>query len=111
MSKINAKQELLREIEYYNLKILKIDCIYRDFHKNMEIPCTTLKDLDFYYEEYAEPAPFLGNVYCIDKKSGDIVWLERYYGGDSYYWECVRIPVFVKEFIINNSKILKQWKN
>lgn len=103
MSKINAKQELLQEVEYYNLEILKIDCIYKDFNKNTEIHCTTLEDLDFYYEEWETRLSLSGNVYCIDKKSGDIVWLERVYY-ERGYWYLVEIPAYVKEFIINNNK-------
>lgn len=102
MSKINAKQELLEEIEYYNLEILKIDCVYRDFNKNIKTSCKTLESLDFYYEEWETRLSLSGNVYCIDK-SGNIVWLERvYYERGSWY--LIEVPTYVKEFIINNNK-------
>lgn len=111
MARINAKRELLVQINNHNLEIIKIDCIHRDYDKNTEIPCTTLEDLDFNYENNYGGDPHLsGKIYCINKESEDIVWLERRDYDGWYYWHLNEIPPYVKEYIINNDKSwIREW--
>lgn len=48
MARTNAKRELLAQIDYRNLIILKIECTY--ISKDKIINCNSLSDLDFYYD-------------------------------------------------------------
>lgn len=102
MARTNAKRELLAQIDYRNLIILKIECTY--ISKDKIIICNSLEDLDFYYDNnYGGYSSLNGKVYCIVKETGNVAWLERRDYDGRNYWHLNEVPLYLKDFIINNN--------
>lgn len=91
---MNAKEELLEETR--ELEILKIDCYFGDpvTPCNEEDRIDTLDGLDVEYDNGYGLQELFGEVYCIDKKTREPVWLTRGEYDGSEWWNVNRIPEF-----------------
>lgn len=96
---MNAKEELLEIVQKNNLQILQINCW---FENDTDLPCNqpikTLKQLDYEYEDWSSNQILFGEVYCVDKNTGRLVWLSRMSINGDEWWRINRIP----EFYLNN---------
>lgn len=91
----NAKEELLKEVDDYNLEILEIDCRYGDLPTKETLE--TLESLDFEYDNDYGTQLLHGTVYCKDKQTGEPVWLTRGEYDGSEWWKVNRVPQFYKK--------------
>lgn len=108
---MNAKEELLEIVQKNNLEILKIDCHFEDDNDlPCDIPLTTLDELDHEYDDCSGLRHLYGEVYCIDKKTHEPVWLTREEYDGIEWWDFNRIPQFYFERI-NIFKIIEANKD
>lgn len=91
---MNAKEELLDIVQKNNLEILKIDCRFEEDSDSSEENIDTLDDLDVEYDDGWGTQYLYGEVYCIDKKTHEPVWLTRGEYDGSEWWDVNRIPKF-----------------
>lgn len=114
---MNAKEELLEIVQKNNLEILKIDCHFEDDNDlPCDIPLTTLDELDINYDDDYGIQTLFGEVYCLDKKTHEPVWLTRGEYDGREWWKVNRIPQFyferinIFEIVEANKDVLKRLK-